>query len=86
MFTCYDGAALVVATKLADDGDGIVVRARECDGIARDVALRCGARAQAAVSVDALERRLDRPVALADGAVCARFEPFELRSFRVAIA
>ncbi len=86
MFTCPDGAVFVVATKLADDGAGIVVRARECDGIARDVVLRCGARAHAVASVDGLERRLERPARLEDGAVRARFEAFELRSFRVSIA
>ncbi len=86
MFTCPADAVLVVATKLADDGDGIIVRARECDGIARDVALRCGARANAVASVDALERRLERPAELIDGDLRARFEAFEMRSFRVSIA
>ncbi|GAC1300667.1 MAG: glycoside hydrolase family 38 C-terminal domain-containing protein [Vulcanimicrobiaceae bacterium] len=86
MFTARDGGVLVVATKLADDGEGIVVRARECDGVAREAALRCGARAHAVASVDALERPLERSVVLVDGDIRARFEPFELRSFRVAIA
>lgn len=86
MFTCDDPAILVVATKLADDGVGIVVRARECEGVAREVALRCGARAHAVASVDARERPVERAVELVEGEVRARFAPFELRTFRVAVA
>lgn len=86
MFTCADGAVVVVATKLADDGGGIVIRARECDGIARDAALRCGARANGVTSVDALERTIGQPAELIDGDIRAHFRPYELRSFRVAIA
>ncbi|GAC1310423.1 MAG: hypothetical protein NVSMB21_18280 [Vulcanimicrobiaceae bacterium] len=86
MFTCTDSAILVVATKLADDGRGIVVRARECDGVPRDVALRCGARAPAVASVSVLKRQLSQPVALCGGDVRARFGAYELRSFRVSIA
>lgn len=86
MFTATDNAVHVVATKLADDGNGIVFRARECDGIARDVAIRCGARAFGVTSVDALERPVARPVEMIDGDVRAHFGPYELRSFRVAIA
>jgi alpha-mannosidase len=85
MFSCDDPAILVTATKLADDGDGIIVRARECDGRARDAVLRCGARAFGATCVDALERPTTGEVALVDGALIARFEPFGVRTFRVAV-
>ncbi len=85
MFSCDDPAILVTATKLADDGDGIIVRARECDGRARQIALRCGARAYGATCVDALERPIPGEVALEDGALVARFEPFGVRTFRVAV-
>ncbi len=86
MFSCDDPAILVTATKLADDGDGVIVRARECDGRAREVALRCGARAYGATCVDALERPAAGEVELEDGALVARFEPFGVRTFRVAVA
>jgi alpha-mannosidase len=86
MFTSSDPALLVVATGLAYDGDGIVVRVRECDGVARDARIRCGARARSVTSVDALERPVDRDVALEDGELIARFEPFELRTFVVGLA
>ena len=86
IFTTEDPALLVVATKLADETDGIVVRVRECDGAARDAVLRCGARARSVVCVDALERPLEREAALEDGAIHARFAPFELRSFLVSLA
>jgi alpha-mannosidase len=86
MFTTDDTAVLVTATKPADDGDGIVVRVRECDGAPRDLDLRCGARARDVVSVDALERPIDANARLEDGAIRASLQPFELRSFRVRLA
>jgi alpha-mannosidase len=86
MFESDDPAILVVATKLADAGDGIILRARECDGIARDASLRCGARARSVVCVDALERPFSHETALEDGAIHARFKPYELRSFLVELA
>jgi hypothetical protein len=64
----------------------VIVRARECDGRAREVALRCGARAYGATCVDALERPVAGEVELEDGALVARFEPFGVRTFRVAVA
>jgi alpha-mannosidase len=86
MFSCDDPAILVTATKLADDGDGVIVRARECDGRAREVALRSGARAFGVTCVDALERPIAGEAALEDGALTARFEAFGVRTFRVAVA
>ena len=86
MFASDDPAILIVATKLADTGDGVVVRARECEGAVRDASLRCGARARSVVCVDALERPLDREAVLADGSIQACFGPFELRSFLVQLA
>jgi alpha-mannosidase len=83
MFTSDDPALFVAATKLADDGDGVIVRVRECDGAPRTSALRCGARVVAASCVDALERPLAREVALDDGVLRAPFGPYELRAFRV---
>jgi alpha-mannosidase len=86
MFTCDDPAVFVTATKIADDGDGLVVRARECDGAERRVRLRCGARAFEVACVDALERPAAGEATLADGAIVATFRPYELRTFRVATA
>ena len=83
MVTCDDPAIFVTATKVADDGDGIIVRARECDGVAREVALRCGARAFGVTCVDALETAVEGDARFEDGAVIARFEPFALRTFRL---
>jgi alpha-mannosidase len=86
MFTCADPALLVVATALASEGDNVIVRVRECDGVARVARLRCGARARFVASVDALERPVARDVRLEDGDLVARFEPFELRTFSVGLA
>lgn len=83
MFVCDDPSIFIVATKPADDGDGVVVRARECDGMPREAAIRCAARTREAVCVDALERPLEGEAELRDGAIQVRFEPYQLRSFRV---
>ena len=56
LFTCDDPAVLIVAVKPADDGDGIIVRVRECDGETRRVELRCGGRMRSASAADACER------------------------------
>jgi hypothetical protein len=83
LFSCDDPAVLVVATKPADDGDGMIVRVRECDGEARRVDLRCGGRMRRATAVDACER----PVAgeaHVDGELLSFVLPaFALRTFRV---
>ena len=83
LFTCDDPAVLVVAAKPADDGNGIIVRVRECDGETRRVDLRCGGRMRSASSVDACER----PVAgesRVEGEVLSFVLPANaLRTFRV---
>ena len=87
MFACDDPAIDIVATKVADDGDGVVVRARECDGARRDARIACAARAVSVTSVDALERPLSGLAAtLEAGTIVAPFGPFALRSFRVRFA
>ncbi len=86
MFDCDDESVLVVATKPADDGDGVIVRIRECDGVDRNVILRCAARARSVACVDALERPVQRDAELNDGTIRTRLGPFALRSFRVRFA
>jgi alpha-mannosidase len=86
MFVCDSPGVLVVATKPADDGDGVIVRARECNGERTVAALACAARARDASSIDALERSVEGDVELRDGALHATFAPFQLRSFRVRLA
>ncbi len=83
MFVSSDPRVIVVATKLATDGAGVIVRARECDGAALEVELACGARALDVISVDAREAPLAREALLREGAIVARFAPYEIRSFRV---
>jgi alpha-mannosidase len=83
LFTCDDPSIVVVACKPADDGDGIVVRVRECDGAARSMRLAFGGRASGIESCDARERRIEREAALDEYAIVAQLQPYELRSFRV---
>jgi len=83
LFTCDDPAVLVVATKPADDGDGVIVRVRECDGEARTVALRCGGRARRVEAVDGCERRIAGDVVFDGEALRFVLPAFALRSFRV---
>ncbi len=83
LFICDDDAVLVVACKPSEDGDGVIVRVRECDGRARRVSLRCGARMTAAVSTDALEREIGLPVTIEGEMIVFDLTAYQLRSFRV---
>lgn len=83
LFACDDPAVLVVATKPADDGDGTIVRVRECDGAERAVALRCGGRIRSAEPVDGCERPVAGEVLLDGEALHFVMPAFSLRSFRV---
>ena len=83
LFSCEDPAVLVVATKPAEDGDGVIVRVRECDGQTRSVALRSGGRARTVTPVDAVERTIAGEARLVDEAIVFTLPAFGLRSFRV---
>ncbi|HEY1428778.1 MAG TPA: glycoside hydrolase family 38 C-terminal domain-containing protein, partial [Candidatus Tumulicola sp.] len=83
LFDSGDAAIAVVACKPADDGDGVVVRVRECDGASRDMRLRCGARMREATAVDALERPAGESVRIDGEHMLASIGAFGLRSFRV---
>jgi alpha-mannosidase len=83
LFTGETPGVIVVATKPADDGRGVVVRVRECDGAAQQVALRCGGRMRSAESVDACEMPIDAAVAIVGEELRFALGPFALRSFRV---
>jgi alpha-mannosidase len=83
LFTCDDASVLVVATYPADDGSGVIVRVRECDGEPRRVALRCGGRMREALCVDAVERPVAGDAAIADEELVFALGAFALRSFLV---
>jgi alpha-mannosidase len=83
LFTCDNDAVLVAACKPAHDGDGVIVRVRECDGVAADVALRCAARMTDAEFVDALERPLHEAASIAEENIRLHLNPYELRTLRV---
>lgn len=83
LFSCDDPAVLIVATMPADDGGGVVVRVRECDGERRTVRLRCGGRMREAIPVDAIERPVDGDVAIDGEELVFALGAFALRSFLV---
>ena len=83
LFTSEDPAVLVVATKPADDGDGVIVRVRECDGASRDVALTCAARMREALPVDACERAIPGAVTIVEESLRFALPAYALRTFRV---
>ncbi len=83
LFTCDDPAVLVVATKPADDGHGVIVRVRECDGEGRRVDLRCGGRMRSASAVDACERACAGEQHVDGERLSFVLPAFALRSFRV---
>lgn len=82
LFVCEQDAILVTAVKPAFDGNGVIVRVRECDGIATVARIRCGARVRKIEPVDALERSCAGTVALEEEFVVAPMEPYAIRSFR----
>lgn len=83
LFTCEDASVLIVATYPSDDGGGVIVRVRECDGEARTVALRCGGRMREAIAVDAVERPVADEVAIVEEELVFALRAFALRSFLV---
>ena len=83
LFTCDDPAVFVVATKPADDGNGIIVRVRECDGEKRNVELRCGGRIRTASPVDACERDIAGEIAVDGERMRFVLPAFSLRAYRV---
>ncbi len=83
LFTCETPGVIVVATKPADDGRGVVVRVRECDGTSQDAVLRCGGRMRAAEPVDACELPVPGDVSIEDENVLFTVGAYALRSFRV---
>ncbi len=83
LFTTRDDALLIVACKPAADGDGVIVRVRECDGQARPLRLRAGGRMREAVPVDGIERPLENDTSIEGEELVATIPAFGLRSFRV---
>ena len=80
-----DGDSIVIAAvKPADDGDGVILRVRECDGLAREVQIQCAGRAKSAQPVDACERPVFDGDATVDvGSISFAIGPYALRSFRI---
>ncbi|HEU5480322.1 MAG TPA: glycoside hydrolase family 38 C-terminal domain-containing protein, partial [Candidatus Tumulicola sp.] len=83
LFETGDDAVLIAACKPAEDGDGVVLRVRECDGAARRLRIRCGGRMREVRAVDALERPLAGDAAIEAESIAASIGAFALRSFRV---
>lgn len=83
LFTCDDAAVAVAACKPAMDGDGVIVRVRECNGAPASVRLRCGARMTWAAAVDGLERATFGSVAIQEESLLFELKASEIRSFRV---
>ena len=83
LFTCDDPAILIVATAPSEDGGGVIVRVRECDGSARRVTLRCGGRMRGAACVDAVERPVPGSIEIVEEDLAFAIDAYALRSFLV---
>jgi len=83
LFVPAQSNVVVAACKPAQDGDGVVLRVRECDGIAVDARVTCGARMTGAQSVDAMERPASPDCGVEGEQLRFGLRPFEIRSFRV---
>ncbi|TBL71439.1 glycosyl hydrolase-related protein [Paenibacillus thalictri] len=82
-----DGMA-VTALKPAEDGDGIILRLRECIGEKRDIAVHLPAHVRSVTATDLLERdtlELDTTVESGSGitSVSFRTRPFEVHTLRI---
>jgi hypothetical protein len=83
LYACDDPAVSIVATKPADDGNGVIVRVRECDGAGRRVDLHCGGRMREASPVDECERPVAGDVRVEGERMSIELPASSLRSFRV---
>jgi hypothetical protein len=83
LFQSDDPSIVVVGCKPASDGNGVIVRVRECDGQARTLQLRCGARMREVQAVDDRERPLEGHAAIEGEAIVAPIDASALQSFRV---
>lgn len=83
LFETGDDAVTIAACKPAEDGDGVVLRVRECDGAGRALRIRCGGRMRAVQAVDALERPVEGEASIDGDTIVAEVGAFGLRSFRV---
>jgi alpha-mannosidase len=83
LFTSDKAAVQVAACKPAHDGDGVVLRLRECNGGERTFNVRCGGRMREVSSVDGLERPIAGDVRIDGESLVGTIGSFALRSFRV---
>jgi hypothetical protein len=77
LFTSEDPAILVNSCRPDPGGEGVLVSVRECDGVARQLRLRSGARATKVEAVGGGEAALDGE------AIVAPVDAFGTRIFRV---
>ncbi|MDP9016959.1 MAG: hypothetical protein M3N19_01390 [Candidatus Eremiobacteraeota bacterium] len=83
LFHAQDDAVRVVACKAAQNGEGVIVRIRECNGSNSVARIRCAGRMREVTCVDALERPLGGTVNIGAESLVAPIGAFGLRSFRV---
>jgi alpha-mannosidase len=82
-FLSVVGDHVVVETiKVADDGDGLIVRLYEAHNQRGSVRLRFGRLVRSAETTDLLERRID-PLPVAGNTVEVAVRPFEVKTLRV---
>ena len=87
LFACAEDAIQIAACKPALDGDGVILRIRECDGVARTARVRCAGRVRSIEPCDGLEAPVSaEPVALDGEHIVASIGGYALRSFRVRFA
>ncbi len=83
LFIPLEDRVIVTACKPAQDGDGVILRIRECDGVAGIASVRCAGRVREAGAVDACERPVDAEVQIEGELLQTSIGAFGLRSIRV---
>ncbi|XAM00209.1 alpha-mannosidase [Phycisphaeraceae bacterium D3-23] len=73
---------IIEAVKVAEDGEGIIVRLYEAYGARRDATLSVGFPVARVTETDLLERSGNSAVDVNDGTVALAFAPFEIKTLR----
>lgn len=79
---CAAPEVVVEAVKLAEDGDGLIVRAYEASGAAVTTHVVAGLPLASVTECDLLERA-EQALPVVDGACAATFRPFEIKTLRL---
>ncbi|MBV8727941.1 MAG: alpha-mannosidase, partial [Candidatus Eremiobacteraeota bacterium] len=83
LFSCDDKAVVIAACKPAQDGDGVILRIRECEGESREAFIYCLHAVESIERVDGLERSREAQGHEVAASMQVNLRPFALQSYRI---